>query len=33
MTPEKIAPLVVYLGSDKAAGISGQIFSVVDISL
>ena len=24
----KIAPLVVYLGSDKAAGISGQIFSV-----
>ena len=28
MTPEKIAPLVVYLGSDKAAGISGQIFSV-----
>ncbi len=28
MTPEKIAPLVVYLGSDHAAGISGQIFSV-----
>ena len=28
MTPEKIAPLVVYLASDKAAGISGQIFSV-----
>src|ERR1041385_2580251 len=28
MTPEKIAPLVVYLGSDKAQGISGQIFSV-----
>jgi NAD(P)-dependent dehydrogenase (short-subunit alcohol dehydrogenase family) len=28
MTPEKIAPLVVYLGSDKANGISGQIFSV-----
>lgn len=28
MTPEKIAPLVVYLGSDNAAGISGQIFSV-----
>ena len=28
MTPEKIAPLAVYLGSDKAAGISGQIFSV-----
>src|ERR1700677_3545625 len=24
MTPEKIAPLVVYLGSDRAAGISGQ---------
>jgi hypothetical protein len=28
MTPEKIAPLVVYLGSDNAASISGQIFSV-----
>lgn len=28
MTPEKIAPLVAFLGSDKAAGISGQIFSV-----
>jgi len=28
MTPEKIAPLVVYLASDTAAGISGQIFSV-----
>ncbi len=28
MTPEKIAPLVVYLSSDKATGISGQIFSV-----
>jgi NAD(P)-dependent dehydrogenase (short-subunit alcohol dehydrogenase family) len=28
MTPEKIAPLVVYLGSDRAAGISGQIFGV-----
>src|SRR5438477_6355326 len=28
MTPEKIAPLVIYLGSDKAVGISGQIFSV-----
>src|ERR1700693_2685026 len=28
MTPEKIAPLVVYLTSDKAEGISGQIFSV-----
>ena len=26
MTPEKIAPLVVYLGSDKATDISGQIF-------
>jgi NAD(P)-dependent dehydrogenase (short-subunit alcohol dehydrogenase family) len=28
MTPEKIAPLAVYLGSDRASGISGQIFSV-----
>ncbi|MFL5089404.1 MAG: SDR family oxidoreductase, partial [Xanthobacteraceae bacterium] len=28
MTPEKIAPLVVYLASDRAAGISGQIFAV-----
>jgi NAD(P)-dependent dehydrogenase (short-subunit alcohol dehydrogenase family) len=28
MTPEKIAPLVVYLCSDRADGISGQIFSV-----
>jgi NAD(P)-dependent dehydrogenase (short-subunit alcohol dehydrogenase family) len=28
MTPEKIAPLVVYLGSDNAAGISGQILAV-----
>ena len=28
MTPEKIAPLVVYLSSDRADGISGQIFSV-----
>src|SRR5580658_5770033 len=28
MTPEKIAPLVVYLGSDHASGVSGQIFSV-----
>jgi NAD(P)-dependent dehydrogenase (short-subunit alcohol dehydrogenase family) len=28
MTPEKIAPLVVYLASDKAEGISGQIFAV-----
>ncbi|UOM32633.1 SDR family NAD(P)-dependent oxidoreductase [Acuticoccus sp. I52.16.1] len=27
MTPEKIAPLVAFLGSDAAAGISGQIFS------
>jgi NAD(P)-dependent dehydrogenase (short-subunit alcohol dehydrogenase family) len=27
MTPEKIAPLVAFLGSDKASGISGQIFS------
>lgn len=27
MTPEKIAPLVAFLGSDSAAGISGQIFS------
>ena len=27
-TPEKIAPLAVYLGADDAAGISGQIFSV-----
>src|SRR3984885_1796216 len=27
MTPEKIAPLVVYLASDKAEGISGQILS------
>jgi NAD(P)-dependent dehydrogenase (short-subunit alcohol dehydrogenase family) len=27
-TPEKIAPLAVYLGSDAASGISGQIFSV-----
>ncbi len=26
MTPEKIAPLAVYLGSDRAEGISGQIF-------
>jgi NAD(P)-dependent dehydrogenase (short-subunit alcohol dehydrogenase family) len=28
MTPEKIAPLAVYLGSDAADGISGQIFAV-----
>jgi NAD(P)-dependent dehydrogenase (short-subunit alcohol dehydrogenase family) len=28
MTPEKIAPLAVYLASDRADGISGQIFSV-----
>ncbi len=28
MTPEKIAPLVVYLGSDQAKDISGQIFAV-----
>jgi NAD(P)-dependent dehydrogenase (short-subunit alcohol dehydrogenase family) len=28
MTPEKIAPLVVYLASDRAEGISGQVFSV-----
>jgi len=28
MTPEKIAPLVVYLSSDQAKGVSGQIFSV-----
>jgi NAD(P)-dependent dehydrogenase (short-subunit alcohol dehydrogenase family) len=28
MTPEKIAPLAVYLGSDAADGITGQIFSV-----
>ena len=28
MTPEKIAPLAVYLGSDRAEGITGQIFSV-----
>jgi len=28
MTPEKIAPLVVYLASDRAEGISGQILSV-----
>jgi NADP-dependent 3-hydroxy acid dehydrogenase YdfG len=28
MTPEKIAPLAVYLGSDAAEGISGQILGV-----
>lgn len=28
MTPVKIAPLAVFLGSDAAAGISGQIFAV-----
>jgi NAD(P)-dependent dehydrogenase (short-subunit alcohol dehydrogenase family) len=28
MTPEKIAPLAVYLASDRAEGISGQIFGV-----
>jgi NAD(P)-dependent dehydrogenase (short-subunit alcohol dehydrogenase family) len=28
MTPDKIAPLAVYLASDRADGISGQIFSV-----
>ncbi len=28
MTPEQIAPLAVYLGSDGAAGVSGQIFTV-----
>jgi hypothetical protein len=28
MTPEKIAPLAVYLGCDRAEGISGQIFGV-----
>src|SRR5579883_2303874 len=28
MTPVKIAPLVVYLASDRADGISGQIFAV-----
>jgi NAD(P)-dependent dehydrogenase (short-subunit alcohol dehydrogenase family) len=28
MTPEKIAPLAVYLGSEAADGISGQIFAV-----
>jgi len=28
MTPEKIAPLAVYLGSDAADGITGQVFGV-----
>jgi NAD(P)-dependent dehydrogenase (short-subunit alcohol dehydrogenase family) len=28
MTPEKIAPMVAFLGSDKAKNISGQIFAV-----
>jgi NAD(P)-dependent dehydrogenase (short-subunit alcohol dehydrogenase family) len=28
MTPERIAPLAVYLGCDRADGISGQIFGV-----
>ena len=28
MTPEKIAPLAVYLGSDRAEGVTGQIFGV-----
>jgi NAD(P)-dependent dehydrogenase (short-subunit alcohol dehydrogenase family) len=28
MTPEKIAPLAVYLCADASAGITGQIFSV-----
>jgi NAD(P)-dependent dehydrogenase (short-subunit alcohol dehydrogenase family) len=28
MTPDKIAPLAVYLGADGASGISGQIFAV-----
>jgi NAD(P)-dependent dehydrogenase (short-subunit alcohol dehydrogenase family) len=28
MTPDKIAPLAVYLASDRAEGISGQIFAV-----
>ncbi|MDX1434735.1 MAG: SDR family oxidoreductase [Gammaproteobacteria bacterium] len=28
MTPDKIAPMVVFLASDAAAGVSGQIFAV-----
>jgi hypothetical protein len=28
MTPEKIAPMVVFLAGDAAAGVSGQIFAV-----
>src|SRR5215813_13632808 len=28
MTPEKIAPLTVYLASDRAEGVTGQIFGV-----
>ncbi|HET9904130.1 MAG TPA: SDR family NAD(P)-dependent oxidoreductase [Xanthobacteraceae bacterium] len=28
MTPEKVAPLAVWLASDRAAGITGQIFGV-----
>jgi hypothetical protein len=28
MTPEKIAPMVVFLSSDAAKGVSGQIFAV-----
>ena len=27
MTPEKVAPLVVYLASDRADGVTGQILS------
>ena len=28
MTPDKIAPLAVYLGADAAEGVSGQVFAV-----
>jgi NAD(P)-dependent dehydrogenase (short-subunit alcohol dehydrogenase family) len=28
MTPQKIAPLVVYLASDRAEGVTGQVFGV-----
>ncbi|MHC2719261.1 hypothetical protein ACVIYH_008067 [Bradyrhizobium diazoefficiens] len=28
MTPDKIAPLAVYLGSDSAAAVNGQVFVV-----